>query len=140
MIEINVQKKEEAYSFDELCFIEKSIENTASDKSDLVKKIHMLSSAIKEDAESKAVFFMPKTTFDIFSMIQGNNSITEINAEEIKICLESVSGYCNQEKSADYSEVLKNHIVKKLRVLNDFLQTGNLVKPVTIQVSEFCKM
>lgn len=114
----SILRKTEAYSFDELCFLEK-----------ICKKFQSLKESIEKSKESMAVFFMPQSTYDIFAAFQGNNAICQIAREDIE---SAIKGLNVLEKSK-----MSFHLEKKLNVLLDFLNEGNEVQPVAIQADNF---
>lgn len=125
-------KKEEAYSYDELGFIKQTLQN------ENCKKMNLMQNALAEDKENSAVFFMPKESFDIFSMLQGDSSICDFSLEDIEIILDSVKNYSGVlgKPQNDY----KGTLISKLEVLKKFLSDGNQVKPIVIPVDIFEKL
>ena len=74
---------------------------------------------------------MPQTTFNIFSLLQGDNSICKIQKEDIEALnntFESIDN-CNQP--------IFKHFKKKLKILNEYLQEGNSVSPTVIAADNF---
>lgn len=134
MKEISIIKKDEAYTYDELAFIEESLLPLVTDEQkEATEKILLsLKASLENQKTSAAVFFMPEKAFDIFSLIQGDNSICKITKENIEaLC-----------KAFDLTDDLAgkpifNHLKKKLQVLNDYLQQGNAVSPTVITADNF---
>ena len=85
--------------------------------------------------KSSAVFFMPQNTFNIFSLIQGDNSICKITKENIE-------ALCTAFDLADdlTGKPIFSHLKKKLQVLNEYLQQGNAVTPTVIAADNFSIM
>ena len=181
--QIYIINKEEAYTYDELDFISQMIlKNGENDQpplpakaTDLVTKsapstnsqllldkIEKLKSALAQNKTSMAIFFMPKQTFDLFSIIQGQKAICQIDLEDIEK-MKKVFGDANQGdapvskspapagktnapvgKSATaeakspapantFPQSIHLHLQKKLSTLAAFLKSGNAVCPVPIQ-------
>ena len=128
----------------------------------LLDKIEKLKSALAQNKTSMAIFFMPKQTFDLFSIIQGQKAICQIDLEDIEK-MKKVFGDANQGdapvskspapagktnapvgKSATaeakspapantFPQSIHLHLQKKLSTLAAFLKSGNAVCPVPIQ-------
>lgn len=156
--EIFFMPKDEALSWHELDFISKSLcalQNVRLEKSSknvkkikdtevekiesnlentfLIKKTQLLMSSLFENKNSTAIFFMPKATFDFFSLVQGNTALCEISLDEIKRINFAVKEIeCEDKKNAEFT-FMKNRLSKKMDTLQKYLQEGNLVKPVPIQ-------
>ena len=134
MKEISIIKKEEAYTYDELAFIEESILPLVTDEQkEATEKILLsLKASLENQKTSAAVFFMPENTFNIFSLIQGDNSICKITKENIE-------ALCKAFDLADdlAGKPIFNHLKKKLQVLNEYLQQGNSVTPTVISADNF---
>ena len=137
MKEISIIKKDEAYTYDELAFIEESLLPLVTDEQkEATEKILLsLKASLENQKTSAAVFFMPEKAFDIFSLIQGDNSICKITKENIEAL----------GKTFDLADDLAgkpifNHLKKKLQVLNDYLQQGNAVSPTVIAADSFSVM
>ena len=80
--EISIIKKEEAYTYDELNLIEEKLLPLIKDdeqRAAVGDMLRALKASIENQKNSAAVFFMPQNTFNIFSLIQGDNSICKIN-------------------------------------------------------------
>ena len=86
MKEISIIKKDEAYTYDELAFIEESLLPLVTDgQKEATEKILLsLKASLENQKTSAAVFFMPEKAFDIFSLIQGDNSICKITQKNIE--------------------------------------------------------
>ena len=134
MKEISIIKKDEAYTYDELAFIEESLLPLVTDEQkEATEKILLsLKASLENQKTSAAVFFMPEKAFDIFSLIQGDNSICKITKENIE-------ALCKTFDLADdlAGKPIFNHLKKKLQVLNDYLQQGNAVSPTVIAADNF---
>ena len=137
MKEISIIKKDEAYTYDELAFIEESLLPLVTDEQkEATEKILLsLKASLENQKTSAAVFFMPEKAFDIFSLIQGDNSICTITKENIE-------ALCKAFDLADdlADKPIFNHLKKKLQVLNDYLQQGNAVSPTVIAADNFSVM
>ncbi|BDC94437.1 hypothetical protein [Treponema bryantii] len=131
---ISIIQKDEAYSYDELSFIEENICPLITDKNQQTavnEILKNLKAAIENKKTSAAIFFMPQTTFNIFSLLQGDNSICKIQKEDIEALnntFESIDN-CNQP--------IFKHFKKKLKILNEYLQEGNSVSPTVIAADNF---
>ncbi len=137
MKEISIIKKDEAYTYDELAFIEESLLPLVTDEQkEATEKILLsLKASLENQKASAAVFFMPEKAFDIFSLIQGDNSICKITKENIE-------ALCKTFDLADdlAGKPIFNHLKKKLQVLNEYLQQGNAVSPTVIAADNFSVM
>ena len=137
MKEISIIKKDEAYTYDELAFIEESLLPLVTDEQkEATEKILLsLKASLENQKTSAAVFFMPENTFNIFSLIQGDNSICKITKENIE-------ALCKTFDLADdlAGKPIFNHLKKKLQLLNDYLQQGNAVSPTVIAADNFSVM
>ena len=136
--EITIIKKDEAYTYDELDFLEERLlPHVAHDAQKLsaAEVLHSLKASLANQKTSAAVFFMPKNTFNIFSLIQGDNSICKITKENIE-------SLCKAFDLADNlaSKPIFSHLKKKLQVLNEYLQQGNEVTPTVIAADNFSVM
>ena len=119
---MNLSRKDEAYTFDELEFLK----NLTSDSA-LKTKLAELENAITQK-DKMAIFFMPQQSFNIFSVFSQNNSLCEINSSDLETLLKSVEA----DKKSD--ENTKNHFLKKITALKNFLESGNKVSAVAIQM------
>ena len=136
--EITIIKKDEAYTYDELDFLEERLlPHVAHDaqKISAAEVLHSLKASLANQKTSAAVFFMPKNTFNIFSLIQGDNSICKITNENIE-------SLCKAFDLADdlTSKPIFSHLKKKLQVLNEYLQQGNEVTPTVIAADNYSVM
>lgn len=136
MKKIFILKKLEVYSFDELSFIKKIVEQSDSSSSEnklVLEKLNKMLLAIEETKENTAVFFMPEATYAVFSIFQGETAICDFTQKDSQQIIDIL----NSEN--DNSEI-KLHISKKLKILNDFFKDGNSAKPVPSQASEFIEL
>ena len=136
MKKIFILKKPEVYSFDELSFIKKIVEQSDSSPSEnkaVLEKLNKMLLLIEETKENTAVFFMPEATYAVFSIFQGETSICDFAQKDSQQIIDIL----NSEN--DNSEI-KLHISKKLKILNDFFKDGNSAKPVPSQASEFIEL
>ena len=137
MKEISIIKKDEAYTYDELAFIEEKILPLVDDgqTSVVAAVLSSLKASLENQKTSSAVFFMPQNTFNIFSLIQGDNSICKITKENIEALYKA---FCVIDDWA--SQPILRHLQKKLKTLNDYLQQGNSVTPTVIAADNFSVM
>ena len=137
MKEISIIKKDEAYTYDELAFIEESLLPLVTDEQkEATEKILLsLKASLENQKTSAAVFFMPKNTFNIFSLIQGDNSICKITKENIETLYKTFNLIDDWT-----SQPILKHLQKKLQVLNEYLQQGNAVTPTVIAADNFSVM
>ena len=136
MKKLFILKKPEVYSFDELSFIKKIVEQSDSSSSEnkpVLEKLNKMLLSIEETKENTAVFFMPEATYAIFSIFQGETAICDFAQKDSQQIIDIL----NSEN--DNSEI-KLHILKKLKILNDFFKDGNSAKPVPSQASEFIEL
>lgn len=136
MKKIFILKKPEVYSFDELSFIKKIVEqsdSSSSEKKAVLEKLNKMLLLIEETKENTAVFFMPEATYAVFSIFQGETAICDFAQKDSQQIIDIL----NSEN--DNSEI-KLHISKKLKILNDFFKDGNSAKPVPSQASEFIEL
>ncbi|MCI6365037.1 MAG: hypothetical protein MR911_00900 [Spirochaetia bacterium] len=136
MKKIFILKKPEVYSFDELSFIKKIVEQSDSSSSEnkaVLEKLNKMLLSIEETKENTAVFFMPEATYAVFSIFQGETAICDFTQKDSQQIIDIL----NSEN--DNSEI-KLHISKKLKILNDFFKDGNSAKPVPSQASEFIEL
>ena len=133
--EIKIIKKEEAYTYDELDFLEEELLPLVADenqKSALAEIIGSLKASLENQKTSMAIFFMPQNTFNIFSLIQGDNSICKIQKENIEALYKTFDLIDDIDSQPVY-----RHLQKKLGVLNEYLQEGNAVSPTAITADNF---
>ena len=136
MKKLFILKKPEVYSFDELSFIKKIVEQSDSSPSEnkpVLEKLNKMLLSIEETKENTAVFFMPEATYAVFSIFQGETSICDFAQKDSQQIIDIL----NSEN--DNSEI-ELHILKKLKILNDFFKDGNSAKPVPSQASEFIEL
>lgn len=136
MKKLFILKKLEVYSFDELSFIKKIVEQSDSSSSEnkpVLEKLNKMLLSIEETKENTAVFFMPEATYAVFSIFQGETAICDFAQKDSQQIIDIL----NSEN--DNSEI-KLHISKKLKILNDFFKDGNSAKPVPSQASEFIEL
>ena len=136
MKKIFILKKSEVYSFDELSFIKKIVEQSDSSPSEnkpVLEKLNKMLLSIEETKENTAVFFMPEATYAVFSIFQGETAICDFAQKDSQQIIDIL----NSEN--DNSEI-ELHILKKLKILNDFFKDGNSAKPVPSQASEFIEL
>ena len=136
--EITIIKKDEAYTYDELDFLEERLlPHVVHDaqKISAAEVLHSLKASLANQKTSAAVFFMPKNTFNIFSLIQGDNSICKISNENIESLCKAFNLVDNLASKPIFS-----HLKKKLQVLNEYLQQGNEVTPTVIAADNFSVM
>lgn len=136
MKKIFILKKPEVYSFDELSFIKKIVEQSdslSSENKPVLEKLNKMLLSIEETKENTAVFFMPEATYAVFSIFQGETAICDFTQKDSQQMIDIL----NSEN--DNSEI-KLHILKKLKILNDFFKDGNSAKPVPSQASEFIEL
>jgi hypothetical protein len=135
--EISIIKKEEAYTYDELALLEEEILPlvAAEQKAEVGEVLKSLKACLENQKASMAIFFMPQNTFNIFSLIQGDNSICKITKENIEALYKAFDLIENCE-----SRPLFAHLKKKLQVLNEYLLQGNEVTPTVIAADNFSKI
>ena len=74
MKEISIIKKDEAYTYDELAFLEEELLPLLTDEKQSRAAGELLSSlktSLENQRTTSAVFFMPQNTFNIFSSIES---------------------------------------------------------------------
>ena len=140
---ISIITKEEAYTYDELAFLEEKILPLVDEKrqkSDVGEILRTLKASLENQKDSAAVFFMPQNTFNIFSLIQGDNSICKIGKEDVAALYKAFSVEClDSTNLIDDGEgrTILSHLRKKLQVLNEYLEQGNEVTPTVIAADNF---
>ena len=135
---ISIIKKEEAYTYDELNLIEEKVLPLVTDegqKSAAGEVLRALKKSLENQKNSAAIFFMPQNAFNIFSLIQGDNSICKITRENIEALCKVFDLAGNQANQPVY-----RHIQKKVQTLNEYLQQGNAVTPTVISADNFSVM
>ncbi len=132
--EISIIKKEEAYTYDELALLEEEILPlvAAEQKAEVGEVLKSLKACLENQKASMAIFFMPQNTFNIFSLIQGDNSICKITKENVQALYYAFDLLENYSSEPVYS-----HLQKKLKVLKDYLEQGNAVTPTAITADNF---
>ena len=136
--EISIIKKEEAYTYDELNLIEEKLLPLVTDegqKSAAGEVLRALKKSLENQKNSAAIFFMPQNAFNIFSLIQGDNSICKITRENIEALCKVFDLAGNQANQPVYK-----HLQKKVQTLNEYLQQGNAVTPTVISADNFSVM
>lgn len=136
--EISILKKEEAYSYDELDLLEEKLLPLVTDKTQQAEAgaiLKALKASIVERKNSMAVFFMPQASFNIFSMLQGDNSICTIQKENIETLYKAFDLFDAADDFA--AQPIYTHLKNKLGVLNEYLLQGNSVFPTTITADNF---
>lgn len=136
--EILIIQKEEAYTYDELEWLEEKLLYLISDKKQKTSASRLLKNlkaSLENQKTSKAIFFMPQNTFNIFSMIQGDNSICKIQKEDIEALYKAFDFL-----KENIDQPIYTHLHKKLEVLNTYLQQGNNVTPTVITADNFSKI
>lgn len=129
--EIFLMMKDEAYTYDELSFLAEKVlpfVEELNDRKELEDKLTAFTDSLKAGRDKTALFFMPEASFQMFSLLTGDNSISCININDIKEILTAL----NLVKDSSL-EFMKNHLSKKMEVLYKYLEEGNGVKPVPIQ-------
>ena len=129
--EIFLMMKDEAYTYDELSFLAEKVlpfVEALNVRNELEDKLTAFTDSLKDKRDKTALFFMPEASFQMFSLLTGDNSISCININDIKEILTAL----NLVKDSSL-EFMKNHLSKKLEVLYKYLEEGNGVKPVPIQ-------
>ena len=132
---ISIIKKEEAYTYDELNLIEEKLLPLVADeeqRSAAGEVLRALKKSLENQKTSSAVFFMPQNTFNIFSLIQGDNSICKITKENIEALCKVFDLAGIQAEKPVYK-----HLRKKLETLNEYLQQENAVRPTVIAADNF---
>ena len=136
--EITIIKKEEAYSYDEVNFLEEKLLPLIADekqKEATVEVLSRLKASLENQKTSAAIFFMPQNTFNIFSLIQGDNSICKIEKENIEAIYSAFDLIDDFEKQPIYK-----HLQQKIQTLKEYLQQGNTVTPTVIAADSFTVM
>ena len=135
---ITIIKKEEAYSYDEVNFLEEMLLPLIADekqKESAGEVLSRLKASLENQKTSAAIFFMPQNTFNIFSLIQGDNSICKIEKENIEAIYSAFDLIDDFEKQSIYK-----HLQKKVQTLKEYLQQGNTVTPTVIAADSFTVM
>ena len=133
--EISIINKEEAYTYDELDFLEEKLLPLVADNGQKLAVGQLLSSlktSLENQKASMVIFFMPQNTFNIFSLIQGDNSICKIAKENIEALYFTFALIDDQA-----SQPIYKHLQKKLKTLYEYLEQGNAVTPTAITADNF---
>lgn len=118
--EVYISEKEEVYTYDEILFIK-----NCNNEERLEKKLELLENAVKDNKKTSAIFFMPKSSYEISSLFQGDILICEIDKSDIQNFFDFLK--CKE------TSFIQRHIFGKLKTLLEYLQEGNSVYPVVIQ-------
>lgn len=134
--EISIIKKEEAYTYAELALLEENLLPLVADaqKTEVGELLKSLKVSLENQQNSMAIFFMPQNTFNIFSLIQGDNSICKITKENVQALYNAFDLFDEAEQPV-YA-----HLHQKLKVLKEYLEQGNAVTPTAITADSFSKM
>lgn len=119
-----ISEKDELYTFYELSYVRNLLiadDGKSENHEILSSKLEILQKKLNSNQKNMAIFFMPEQTFNVFSMLQGINCDVEITEKDLK---KMISVVLKSEESS-----LKNHILKKLKVLLEFIENGNKVFP-----------
>ena len=119
-----ISEKDELYTFYELSYVRNLLiadDGKSENYEILSSKLEILQKKLNPNQNNMAIFFMPEQTFNVFSMLQGINCDVEITEKDLE---KMISVVLKSEESS-----LKNHILKKLKVLLEFIENGNKVFP-----------
>ena len=119
-----ISEKDELYTFYELSYVRNLLiadDGKSENYEILSSKLEILQKKLNPNKNNMAIFFMPEQTFNVFSMLQGINCDVEITEKDLE---KMISVVLKSEESS-----LKNHILKKLKVLLEFIENGNKVFP-----------
>ena len=119
-----ISEKDELYTFYELSYVRNLLiadDGKSGNYEILSSKLEILQKKLNPNQKNMAIFFMPEQTFNVFSMLQGINCDVEITEKDLE---KMISVVLKSEESS-----LKNHILKKLKVLLEFIENGNKVFP-----------
>ena len=119
-----ISEKDELYTFYELSYVRNLLiadDGKSGNYEILSSKLEILQKKLNPNQNNMAIFFMPEQTFNVFSMLQGINCDVEITEKDLE---KMISVVLKSEESS-----LKNHILKKLKVLLEFIENGNKVFP-----------
>ena len=133
--EISIIKKEEAYTYDELDLLEEKLLPLVADsvqKAATGRLLKDLKASLENQKNSMAIFFMPQNTFNIFSLIQGDNSICKVQKENIEVLYKAFDLIDDWESKPIYK-----HLHNKIKTLNEYLLQGNSVTPTAITADNF---
>lgn len=119
-----ISEKDELYTFYELSYVRNLLiadDGKSENYEILSSKLEILQKKLNPNQKNMAIFFMPEQTFNVFSTLQGINCDVEITEKDLE---KMISVVLKSEESS-----LKNHILKKLKVLLEFIENGNKVFP-----------
>ena len=119
-----ISEKDELYTFYELSYVKNLLiadDGKSENYEILSSKLEILQKKLNPNQNNMAIFFMPEQTFNVFSMLQGINCDVEITEKDLE---KMISVVLKSEESS-----LKNHILKKLKVLLEFIENENKVFP-----------
>ena len=136
--QITIIQKEEAYTYDEVALLEEKLLPLIADEKEKQaagQVLHSLKASLENQKTSAAIFFMPQNTFNIFSLIQGDNSICKITKGNIEALYKAFDLIDDCDK-----QLLYKHLQKKIQTLNEYLQQGNAVSPTVIVADIFSVM
>ena len=136
--QITIIQKEEAYTYDEVALLEEKLLPLLADEKEKQaagQVLRSLKSSLENQKTSAAIFFMPQNTFNIFSLIQGDNSICKISKKNIEVLYKAFDLIDDCENKPAYK-----HLQKKVQTLNEYLQQGNAVSPTVISADNFSVM
>lgn len=120
-----ISNKDELYTFDELNFLQNAISDGQNDS--LSQKIQKLADSLKQNPKTQAIFFMPRQSYEIFSIFQNSAAVCEFSASDAEILAQKIHNFAKNPKNA--GTFVKN-LYEKLTVLKNFLLEGNQVFPV----------
>lgn len=124
---MTVSSKDEAYSLDELECIRLAL--LGSDDGCLRERAETVSrmeAPLRETCSPMAVFFMP---VNMFSMIPfGSGDIG------VQVGVDDVDAFSSAVSDSEISCGIREHLMKKLGVLREFLSSGGSVRPVAISM------
>ena len=112
-----ISEKDELYTFYELSYVRNLLiadDGKSENHEILSSKLEILQKKLNPNQKNMAIFFMPEQTFNVFSMLQGINCDVEITEKDLE---KMISVVLKSEESS-----LKNHILKKLKVLLEFIE------------------
>ena len=136
--QITIIQKEEAYTYDEVALLEEKLLPLIADEKEKQATgqiLQSLKASLENQKTSAAIFFLPQNTFNIFSLIQGDNSICRITKENIEALYKAFEMIDDCEGQPVYK-----HLQKKIITLNEYLQQGNAVTPTVIAADNFSVM
>lgn len=131
--------KDELYTFDELNFLQNAISDGQNDS--LPQKIQKLADSLKQNPKTQAIFFMPRQSYEIFSIFQNSAAVCDFSANDAEILAQKIHNFAkNPEELLKIANIdCKNpknagtfvkSLYEKLSVLKNFLLEGNQVFPV----------